>query len=38
MAAYTYCIRAEEEMMREAHAKEYEEYQTRTWKLVPFIY
>lgn len=38
MTAYPYRIRTEEEMMHQAYGREYEDYQARTWKLVPFVY
>lgn len=38
MAAYPYRIRTEEEMMRVTYGREYEDFQARTWKLVPFVY
>ncbi len=36
--AYHYRIRAEERMLAAAIGKDYGEYQSRTWRLIPFIY
>jgi protein-S-isoprenylcysteine O-methyltransferase Ste14 len=38
VAAYSYRIQCEEEMLLTAFGKQYKEYMARTWRLVPFIY
>lgn len=36
--AYRYRIKIEEEAMAEYFGKEYEQYRSKTWRLIPFIY
>ena len=38
LAAYTHRIRAEETMLASQLGAEYEEYRSRTWRLVPGVY
>lgn len=38
LTGYTYRINKEEEMLKESFGKEYDQYMTRTKRLIPFIY
>jgi protein-S-isoprenylcysteine O-methyltransferase Ste14 len=37
-AAYYYRIQAEEQMLMAAMSQDYREYESRTWKLIPFVF
>jgi len=38
LAVYAYRIRAEEVMLLQAFGTEYQQYQARSWRLLPFVY
>ncbi len=37
-ATYTYRIRAEEQMLVQSFGADYQQYQARSWRLIPYVY